>query len=166
MERENKMAFTHKNTINYKYTAGGVTTSKNVEVSETESGEINVDETITFTSTVDGTVEHDIVGFEFQTAANAVSHYFLLDGVNGTLKAYNSGTSTAVTMADLDDGVPYVWSKNGGTNFPAGATNKMVDNTVKLIVIPDAYHETNNPKHVADGTATITVRVLYDATGS
>ena len=160
------MAFSHKNSVNYKYTAGGVTKSKTVDVTETESGEINLEETITFTATVDGTVEHDIIGFEFQTAANAVSHYFLLDGVNGTLKAYNSGTSTAVTMADLDDGVPYVWSKNGGTSFPSGSSNKMVDNTVKLIVIPDAYHETNNPKHVDAATATITVRVLYDATGS
>ena len=160
------MAFSHTNTIQYKYKAGGETSTKTVDVTETASGEINVDETITFTSTVDGTVEHDIIGFEFQTAANAVSHYFLLDGVNGTLKAYNSGTSSAVTMAELDDGVPYVWSKNGGTNFPSGTSNKMVDNTIKLIVIPDAYHETNNPKHVNEATATITVRVLYDATGS
>ena len=160
------MAFSHTNTIQYKYKAGGETSTKTVDVTETASGEINVDETITFTSTVDGTVEHDIIGFEFQTAANAVSHCFLLDGVNGTLKAYNSGTSSAVTMAELDDGVPYVWSKNGGTSFPSGTSNKMVDNTVKLIVIPDAYHETNNPKHVNEATATITVRVLYDATGS
>ena len=156
------MAFSHTNTIQYKYKAGGVTTNKTVEVTESASGEINLEEVITFTSDVSGGVEHYIEGFEFQTAANAVSTYFLLDGVNGHLLANDGSTSTA--MMDLDDGVPYVWSKNGGTSFPSGTSNKMVDTTTRIIVKPDAYHETNNPKHVNEATATITIRVLYDAT--
>ena len=156
------MAFSHTNTIQYKYKAGGVTTNKTVEVTESASGEINLEEVITFTSDVSGGVEHYIEGFEFQTAANAVSTYFLLDGVNGQLLANDGSTSTA--MMDLDDGVPYVWSKNGGTSFPSGTSNKMVDTTTRIIVKPDAYHETNNPKHVNEATATITIRVLYDAT--
>ena len=156
------MAFSHTNTIQYKYKAGGVTTNKTVEVTESASGEINLEEVITFTSDVSGGVEHYIEGFEFQTAANAVSTYFLLDGVNGQLLANDGSTSTA--MMDLDDGVPYVWSKNSGTSFPSGTSNKMVDTTTRIIVKPDAYHETNNPKHVNEATATITIRVLYDAT--
>lgn len=156
------MAFSHTNTIQYKYKAGGVTTNKTVEVTESASGEINLEEVITFTSDVSGGVEHYIEGFEFQTAANAVSTYFLLDGVNGALLANDGSTSTA--MMDLDDGVPYVWSKNSGTSFPSGTSNKMVDTTTRIIVKPDAYHETNNPKHVNEATATITIRVLYDAT--
>ena len=156
------MAFSHTNTIQYKYKAGGVTTNKTVEVTESASGEINLEEVITFTSDVSGGVEHYIEGFEFQTAANAVSTYFLLDGVYGQLLANDGSTSTA--MMDLDDGVPYVWSKNGGTSFPSGTSNKMVDTTTRIIVKPDAYHETNNPKHVNEATATITIRVLYDAT--
>ena len=156
------MAFTHTNSVRYSYKAGGVTTSKTVDVAETGSGEINLEEVITFTSDVSGGVEHYIEGFEFQTAANAVSTYFLLDGVNGQLLANDGSTSTA--MMDLDDGVPYVWSKNGGTSFPSGTSNKMVDTTTRIIVKPDAYHETNNPKHVIEATATITIRVLYDAT--
>lgn len=156
------MAFTHTNSVRYSYKAGGVTTSKTVDVAETGSGEINLEEVITFTSDVSGGVEHYIEGFEFQTAANAVSTYFLLDGVNGQLLANDGSTSTA--MMDLDDGVPYVWSKNGGTSFPSGTSNKMVDTTTRIIVKPDAYHETNNPKHVNEATATITIRVLYDAT--
>ena len=156
------MAFTHTNSVRYSYKAGGVTTSKTVDVAVTGSGEINLEEVITFTSDVSGGVEHYIEGFEFQTAANAVSTYFLLDGVNGQLLANDGSTSTA--MMDLDDGVPYVWSKNGGTSFPSGTSNKMVDTTTRIIVKPDAYHETNNPKHVNEATATITIRVLYDAT--
>ena len=156
------MAFTHTNSVRYSYKAGGVTTSKTVDVAETGSGEINLEEVITFTSDVSGGVEHYIEGFEFQTAANAVSTYFLLDGVNGQLLANDGSTSTA--MMDLDDGVPYVWSKNSGTSFPSGTSNKMVDTTTRIIVKPDAYHETNNPKHVNEATATITIRVLYDAT--
>tara|TARA_Y100000593_G_C4235458_1_gene299282 strand:+ start:374 stop:853 length:480 start_codon:yes stop_codon:yes gene_type:complete len=158
------MAFSHTNSVRYSYKAGGVTTSKTIEVTETESGEVNIEEVITFTSASasSGTVDFDIEGFEFQTASTAVSTYFLLDGVNGTLKAWDG--STATLMADLDDGVPYVWSKNGGTSFPSGTSNKMVDGTTKLIVRPDAYDETNNPKHVDGDTATITVRVLYNAT--
>ena len=157
------MAFSHTNSVQYKYKAGGVTTSKTVDVAETGSGEINVSEEILFhASTHGGTHEYDITGFEFQTASNAVSTYFLLDGVNGQLLANDGSTSTA--MMDLDDGVPYVWSKNGGTSFPSGTSNKMVDTTTRIIVKPDAYHETNNPKHVNEATATITIRVLYDAT--
>ena len=156
------MAFSHTNTIQYKYKAGGVTTNKTVEVTESASGEINLEEVITFTSDVSGGVEHYIEGFEFQTAANAVSTYFLLDGGNGQLLANDGSTSTA--MMDLDDGVPYVWSKNSGTSFPSGTSNKMVDTTTRIIVKPDAYHETNNPKHVNEATASITIRVLYDAT--
>ena len=156
------MAFSHTNTIQYKYKAGGVTTNKTVEVTASASGENNLEEVITFTSDVSGGVEHYIEGFEFQTAANAVSTYFLLDGVNGALLANDGSTSTA--MMDLDDGVPYVWSKNSGTSFPSGTSNKMVDTTTRIIVKPDAYHETNNPKHVNEATATITIRVLYDAT--
>ena len=155
------MAFSHTNSVQYKYKAGGVTTNKTVEVTETASGEINLEEVITMTSDTSGGVEHYIEGFEFQTASTAVSTYFLLDGVNGQLLANDGSTSTA--MIDLDDGVPYVWSKNSGTSFPSGTSNKMVDTTTRLIVKPDAHHETNNPKHVNEATATITVRVLYNA---
>jgi len=162
------MSFTHTNSVRYSYKAGGVTTSKTVDVEETGSGEINVSEEILFhASTHGGTYQYDITGFEFQTAANAVSTYFLLEGVNGAIWANGGASSGGTKITDLDDGVPYVWSKNGGVNFPSGTSNKMVDSTAKLTVIPDPYDADTNPKHnqvSGTNTFTITARVLYDAT--
>ena len=37
------MAFTHTNSVRYSYKAGGVTTNKTVEVTESASGEINLE---------------------------------------------------------------------------------------------------------------------------
>ena len=159
------MAYTHTNSVRYSYKAGGETTSKTVDVTATGSGEINISEEILFhASTHGGTHEYDITGFEFQTASNAVSTYFLLEGVNGAIWANGS---TGTKIVDLDDGVPYVWSKNGVLDFPSGTSNKMVTGTAKLTVIPDAYDADTNPKHNQDSgtnTFTITARVLYDAT--
>lgn len=60
-------------------------------------------------------------------------------------------------MADLDNGEPYVWSYNSGTDFPAGNTNPMVDATDMLRITPDAGAGT-------DTAGTLTVKVLYDPT--
>jgi hypothetical protein len=67
-------------------------------------------------------------------------------------------------MVTLKAGVPYVWSYNAAANHPVGATNPMVDATLKLTVKPDSYSEVNNPLNVVDNIATLVVRVLYDPT--
>ena len=144
------MAFTHTNEIRYKYTAGSTVVEKTVSVVETDGAEINVSEAIVTDATTED-ADIDLEYFEFTTKAQAKSVYLRLDGFNGALYANGSG---GTLMKDLDDGIPYVWSSNSAANFPAGATNPMVDSTTKLTVQPDAGAGT--------GTAgTIIVKILY-----
>lgn len=152
------MAFSHTNSIRYKYTAGGVEADKTIAKTESGSAEINIEHEVTMGATV--TADLSVPGFEFADASQAVSIYARLDGVNGAI--YCDASSGGDKIADLDDGEPFVWSKNGGLNFPAGATNTLVDSTTSLVVKPDAYHATTNPLAVDGNKATITLRVLYD----
>lgn len=153
------MAFTHTNKVRYTYVAGGVTDLKEISKTESSSAEINISHVVTMGATV--TDDLDVPGFEFADASQAVSIYARLDGVNGAI--YCDASSGGDKIADLDDGVPYVWSYNGGTSFPPGNTNTLVDGTTSLVVKPDAYDATTNPLAVNEGEATITFRVLYDA---
>ena len=157
--------FTHTNKVRYIYTAGGVDDSKEFSVSETAAAEINISEAHTLIAPVTGGSRHqwDITGFEFATKATAKSVYIRLDGTNGGLSA-NGDFDAGTEMVSLKAGVPYVWSSDGGSNHPVGATNPMVDATLKLTVKPDSYDETNNPLNVVDNIATLTVKVLYDPT--
>lgn len=145
------MAFTHTNEIRYKYTAGSTVVEKTVSVVETDGAEINVSEAIVTDATTD-TTDIDLEYFEFTTKAQAKAVYLRLDGFNGALWANGSGSGTK--MKDLDNGVPYVWSSNSAANFPAGATNPMVDSTTKLTVTPVSGAGTGI-------AGTIIVKVLY-----
>tara|TARA_Y100000817_G_scaffold124762_2_gene97769 strand:+ start:1419 stop:1901 length:483 start_codon:yes stop_codon:yes gene_type:complete len=156
------MALSHTNTIQYKYKAGGVTTNKTVEVTESASAEINVSETITFVTAYNGTQKYDLSGFEFETASSAVSTYFEVDGTNAAIWKNGHSSEGGTKMLDVDDAVPYVWSKNSGTSHPTGTSNQLLDGTTKLTIIPHPYDETTNPKHADGNTATITIRVLYN----
>ena len=157
------MTFTHTNKVKYTYTAGGVNETKEVSVAQTEEAEINLSYTLVLGSTVDGTVSYSVPGFEFATKAKAVSVYLRLDGVNGAIKADGAGHPAGGTlMANLDNGVPVVWSYNGGVSHPVGATNSLIDATTSLNIKPDAYDEDDNPLHVVDNSITLKVRVLYD----
>ena len=112
---------------------------------------MNISEAITTDSSSE-TADIDLEYFEFTTATQAKSVYIRLDGFNGAIYANGSG---GTKMTDLDDGEPYVWSYNGGTDFPAGNSNPMVNSTTKLTVKPDAGAGT-------DTAGTIVVKVLYD----
>jgi hypothetical protein len=148
------MAFSHTNKINYSYTAGGVTASKNVTKTETSGAEINISEAIT-TDASTATTPIDIDHFEFADASQAVSVYIRIDGFDCEIKGGASGAVSMISM--LADGEPYVWSYNGGDDFPAGNSNPLEDNTDMLKVVPksDAGLET---------AGTLTVKVLYDPT--
>ena len=148
------MAFSHTNKVTYRYdTSQGSSIEKSVSKVETAGAEMNVSETVT-TDGSSETADIDLEYFEFTTAAQAKSVYLRIDGYNCAL--YANG-SAGTKMADLDDGVPYVWSYNGGTAFPPGQSNPMVDSTTKLTVKPDAGAGT-----ATEGT--LTVNVLYDPT--
>ena len=143
------MAFTHTNEIRYRYTTGDGVVEKIVSQAETDGAEMNVSEAIV---TADPeTTAIDLEYFEFTTAAQAKSVYLRLDGFDGALYANGSG---GTKMKDLDNGIPYVWSSNSTNNFPAGATNPMVDSTTKLTVVPDSGAGT-------DTAGTIIVKILY-----
>jgi len=146
------MTISHINKITYDYTAGGVTTSKTVEVTESDGAEINLSHPITTDSSTE-TTDIDLLGFEFTLKAKAYSTYFLLTGFDGSLYANDSSSGTL--MVALEDGIPYVWSDNSDGNFPPGAANKLVDGTVSLAIKPDAGSGTGTP-------GTITIKVLYD----
>ena len=148
------MAISHTNAIRYKYTSNGVADQKEITVTESGSAEVSISETFGAISGANNTTALTTVeGFEFATASSALSIYIRLDNCDGALAG---GASGADAMCTLKDGVPYVWSKNGGVNFPTGATNVMVDATAKLIVTPSAN---------ADGAVPVlTVKVLYDST--
>ena len=158
------MAFTHTNRVTYKYTAGGTNHTKEISIDETGSGEINISETLTFITAYDGSQKYDLSGFEFVTASSAVSTYIEVDGTNAAIWKNGHSSEGGTKMLDVDDGVPYVWSKNGGTSHPVGTENKLLDSTTKLTIIPHPYDETDNPKHADGNTATVTIRVLYDVT--
>jgi hypothetical protein len=147
------MSFTHTNKITFDYLSGGSSLSKAVSKTETSGAEINISEAVT-TDGSSETTNIDLSYFEFQTAAKAVSVYLRIDGFNCALYG---GASGASKMADLDNGEPYVWSYNSGTDFPAGNTNPMVDATDMLRITPDAGAGT-------DTAGTLTVKVLYDPT--
>tara|TARA_Y100001973_G_C5113006_1_gene288671 strand:+ start:414 stop:857 length:444 start_codon:yes stop_codon:yes gene_type:complete len=147
------MAFSHTNKITFEYTDNGGVASKSVSKAETSGAQVSIEEAIT-TDSSSATADIDLEYFEFTTASKAVSVYLRIDGFNCALYANGSG---GTKMADLDDGEPYVWSYNGGTNFPAGNSNPMVDSTTKLTVRPDSDAGT-------DTAGTLTVKVLYDPT--
>ena len=147
------MAFSHTNKITFEYTDNGGVASKSVSKTETSGAQISIEEAITTDSST-GETDIDLEYFEFTTASKAVSVYLRIDGFNCALYANGSG---GTKMADLDDGEPYVWSYGGGTSFPAGNTNPMVDSTTKLTVKPDVGT-------AEDLAGTITVKVLYDPT--
>lgn len=149
------MAFTHINTIRTSYSAGGVVIANDVSKTETAGAEINISEAIA-TDAVTETTDIDFDYFVFELANRARSVFIKLDGFNGALYAENS-SAVQTKMLDLDNGEPYSWSYNGASDFPVGNTNPMVNDTVKLIVRPDA----------GAGVATagtLTVKVLYDPT--
>ena len=156
------MAFNHENRITYRYTAGGSSETKEIVITETEEAEINLSYTVAMGSTV--TAALVVPGFEFADSTKAVSVYFRLDGVNGKILGDGAGHSAGGTlMANLDDGVPFVWSKNGGVNFPAGATNPMTSTAATALnITPDAHHAVTNPLAIDGNSVTLTVKVLYD----
>lgn len=148
------MAFTHINTIRTSYSAGGVVIANDVSKTETAGAEINISEAITTGDPETTDIDFDY--FVFELANRARSVFIKLDGFNGALYAENS-SAVQTKMLDLDNGEPYSWSYNGASDFPVGNTNPMVNDTVKLIVRPDA----------GAGVATagtLTVKVLYDPT--
>jgi len=151
------MAFSHTNKIRFTYTAGGVDEVKDVSKTETASAEMNISHVVTMGGTV--TADLDVPGFEFADASQARSIYARLDGVNGAI--YCDASSGDDKIADLDDGEPFTWSYNGGSSWPPGTSNTLVDATTSLVVKPDAYHATNNPLAVDGNEATITIRILY-----
>jgi len=144
------MAFTHTNKVRYNYISGSVNSLKEVIKVETDAAEMNVSEEYVLADPTETplTLEY----FEFTTAAKAKSVYLRLDGYNGTLKG---GVDGASTMKALVDGEPFVWSYNGGTSFPPGTSNPMVDATDMLLLVPDAGQ-------TIGATGTLTVSVLYD----
>jgi len=148
------MSFSHTNKVSFTYTAGGVTASKNVSKTETSGAEINLSEAVT-TDASTATTPIDIDHFQIDDASQAVSVYIRIDGFDCELKGGASGAVSMITT--LTDGEPYVWSYNGGTNFPIGNDNPLEDNTDMLKIVPksDAGLET---------AGTLTVKVLYDPT--
>lgn len=148
------MAFSHTNKIVYDYSAGGSTSSKIVSKTETAGAEINLSEQITIPA--DSSANITISDFEFATAAQARSVMLRSDGAAVTLYANSEGVSNLMGAA-LADGEPYVWSYNGGTDFPNGNSNPMIDSTASIIVKPAASDS-------AERTPTITIKVLYDPT--
>ena len=147
------MSFTHTNKVRYQYVSGSVNVLKEISKVETAGAEMNVSEAIT-TDASDEDADIDLLHFDFADASQAKSVYLRLDGFNGGLWANGTG---GTLMADLVDGEPFVWSDNGGLNFPPGRTNPLIDSIAKLTV------------HPADGAGTgtagtITVSVLYDPT--
>lgn len=147
------MAFSHTNQIAFTYSAGGTSAKKTISKTETSGAEMNISEAITTDSSSE-TADIDLEYFEFTTASQAKSVYIRLDGFNGAIYANGSG---GTKMIDVDNGEPYVWSYNGGTDFPAGNSNPMVNSTTKLTVKPDVGAGT-------DTAGTLTVKVLYDPT--
>jgi hypothetical protein len=153
------MSFNHENKITYRYTSAGATETKEITKTETGTSEINISKNVTMGATV--TADLDIPGFDYASKAAALSVYLRIDGVKGTL--YSDASSNADIIANLDDGVPFVWSKNGGTNFPPGALNPMFDSTTSLVVKPSGYHAVHNPLAIHSGVIAVTARILYDA---
>lgn len=146
------MAFTHTNSVRSSYVAGGQDIIFTVEKTETAGAEMNISQAIT-TDSITETTDIVLEYFEFQTANKARSIYIRLDGFNGALYAEDSAAAET-KMLDLDNGEPYTWSYNAGTSFPAGTSNPMVDDTVKLIIRPDVGAGTET-----DGT--LTLKLLY-----
>lgn len=158
------MSFTHTNTIRYLYGAGGSTTSDVVTRSESAGAEFNVSESINAVITENAIQPLPLGVLEVPSGQSFVSSYLRVDGASGVL--YGSGTiggsaGSAQVMATLQDGKPMVWSSNGGSNFPPGATNPFIVNGAfdsGLVFIPTSGS-------VASGQAlTITVKSLYDPT--
>jgi len=148
------MAISHTNAIRYKYTGNSVTEQKEISVTETGAAELNISHTFAaISSENDTTALDEVTGFDFDDASTALSIYIRLDNCDGALAGGATGTDA---MCTLKDGVPYVWSKNGGVNFPTGATNIMVTDTEKLIVTPSA--------NAAGAVPVLTVKVLYNPT--
>jgi len=144
------MSFTHTNSIRYIYTANGIEQAKTAEVSETGTGEANVSETWTLSASP--LTVQNISFFNLEAKGQVLSSYIMVDGCAGTLVDQSDGD-----IAVLADGVPHVWSKNSGTDFPIGATNPMNDSIVGLKFTP------SGALAIEDAVVTLTVRVLFDA---
>ena len=142
------MAFTHTNKIRYRYTAGGTEIDQEVSKTETGGGEANVSEALGPLSSSPAT-PLVIDYFNYEEEYQTLSVFILLDGFDGTLKDH-----AGVVMLNLTDGDPFVWSKNGGTDWPMGASNPMNDNTTSLSITPVGASENDE--------ATFTVRVLFN----
>lgn len=148
------MSFSHTNKVTFQYTAGGVTTTTNVSKTETSGAEINLSEAVTTDASVE-TTAIDIDHFQIDDASQAVSVYIRIDGFDCELKGGAAGAVTMITT--LSDGEPYVWSFNGGTDFPTGNANPLEDSTDILKIVPKAGAG-------LETAGTLTVRVLYDPT--
>ena len=144
------MSFTHTNKVRYQYVSGSVNVLKEVSKAETAGAEMNVSSGCVLLKPTETALT--LENFEFATAAQAKSVYLRLDGYNGELFG---GVGGVTSMADLVDGEPYVWSDNGGLNFPPGRTNPMVNATDMLKLVPAAGGDVG-------ATGTLTVSVLYD----
>ena len=148
------MAFTHTNKITYSYTAGGSSVGSIISKTETAGAELNLSEQITIPALSSANIT--ISDFEFAEKDQARSVILKSDGAPVTLYA-NSEAGGNLMGAALADGEPYVWSYNGGDDFPLGNSNPMIDSTASLIVKPGNAKED-------DRAVTITIRVLYDPT--
>ena len=185
------MAFTHQNKVTTSYTAGGVLNEKSVTKNESADAEINISASVANAAGAARSGTIDIPEFNMTDGGDARSVFLMLDGYAGTLYAsgigsqtYAGGTKQAFFISqnsktilapsgnitkikDLADGEPYVWSYNGGSNFPASATNPLpADDQASvagaggisgIFVIP-------NDDVAAETACTLTVRVLYDPT--
>ena len=185
------MAFSHTNRVTTAYTAGGVLNETAVSKTESADAEINISASVTNAAGAARSGTIDIPEFHMADGGDARSVFLKLDGYGGTLYAsgigsqtYAGGTKQAffitqnsktilapsgniTKIKDLADGEPYVWSYNGGNNFPSSATNPLpADDQASvagaggisgIFVIP-------NDDVAAETPCTLTVRVLYDPT--
>ena len=178
------MAFTHQNKVTTSYTAGGVLNEKAVTKNETADAEINISASVAAGSAAARSGTKPIPEFHMADGGDARSVFLMLNGYGGTLYASGIGDFNATyaqqngegilvpalnitKIKDLADGEPYVWSYNGGSNFPSSATNPLpADDQASvagaggisgIFVIP-------NGAPAADTACTLTVRVLYDPT--
>ena len=178
------MAFTHQNKVTTSYTAGGVLNEKSVTKNESADAEINISASVAAGSAAARSGTKAIPEFHMADGGDARSVFLMLNGYGGTLYASGIGDFNATyaqqngegimvpalnitKIKDLADGEPYVWSYNGGSNFPASATNPLpADDQASvagaggisgIFVIPNGAPAT-------DTACTLTVRVLYDPT--
>ena len=178
------MAFSHTNRVTTAYTAGGVLNETAVSKTESADAEINISASVAAGTGAARSGTKDIPEFHMSDGGDARSVFLKLDGYGGTLYASGIGDFNATyaqqngegvmvpalnitKIKDLADGEPYVWSYNGGNNFPSSATNPLpADDQASvagaggisgIFVIPNGAPDASAP-------CTLTVRVLYDPT--